>query len=371
MRTVLTVFGTRPEAIKMCPLVRELERRAGVRSVVCVTGQHRGMLDSVLEAFGVRPDYDLDVMKPEQSLSALVSEVLRGMERVIGEAAPDVVVVHGDTVSALAAALASFFCGVRVAHVEAGLRTYDVMRPFPEELDRRVISLVAGCHFAPTERAAANLRREGVEGERILVTGNTVIDALATTVRPDYCHPDLVWSSDSRLLLVTAHRRESLGQPLAAMLRGLRRAVDTHPDVKVIYPVHMNPQVGQVARDVLGGHDRIRLIPPLDPIDFHNFMARSYFVLTDSGGIQEEAPALGKPVLVMRETTERPEGVETGALALVGCGEQGVCEGVEGLLDDRERYERMSHARNPYGDGHAAERIADLLCGGIFGQTKK
>lgn len=360
-KTVMLVFGTRPEAVKMCPLAGALAERDGIRTLVCVTGQHRQMLDQVLTAFGVRPDYDLDVMRPDQTLAELTSAVLDGMTAVLRTARPDILVVQGDTTTAFAAALAAFYEKIPVAHVEAGLRTYDMGRPWPEELDRRAVSLIAKLHFAPTARAAANLLREGVPSETVFITGNTAIDALCTTVREDYVNPLLDWAADSRLLLITAHRRENLGEPMRQMFRAIRRAVEERGDVKALYPVHKNPAVRRIAEDELSGTGRIRLIEPLNVVDFHNFMARSCLILTDSGGVQEEAPSLGKPVLVMRDVTERPEGVEAGTLRLVGTEEQNVYRQLCRLLDDPAAYEAMAKAVNPYGDGQASRRIADIL----------
>lgn len=362
MRKVLLVFGTRPEAIKMCPLVKELRSRPEKFQVtVCITGQHREMLDQVLEAFDVRPDFDLDIMAENQTLFEITSNILMSIRSVYEEVRPDVVLVHGDTTTSFAAALGAFYLGIPVGHVEAGLRTYNMQSPFPEEFNREVVDLVSEYYFAPTEAARDNLLGEGKPAEKIYVTGNTGIDALATTVRDDFAHDQLEWSSDSRLILVTAHRRENLGDTMRGMFRALKRIADEHPDVKMLYPVHLNPKVQEVAYEVLDGSDRIRLISPLDVIPFHNILARSYLVMTDSGGIQEEAPGLGKPVLVMRDTTERPEGVEAGTLKLVGTDEEAIYEECHRLLVDDGAYLAMAHASNPYGDGHASERIAQAL----------
>ncbi len=366
-RRVLLVFGTRPEAIKMCPLVNELKRRDQLETLVCVTGQHREMLHQVLDVFGVVPDYDLDIMEDAQTLSGVTTSVLQGMRGILDATSPDVVLVHGDTTTSLASALAAFYAQVPVGHVEAGLRTYDLDSPFPEEFNREAVDLLSAYCFAPTKRARENLQAEmptiaAAPRRRVFVTGNTGIDALRTTVRPDYSNPTLDWAEGSRLLLVTAHRRENLGDPMVHMFRAIRRVVEETEDVKVIYPVHMNPRVREVARAELGGCDRIRLVEPLDVVDFHNFMQRSYLILTDSGGIQEEAPSLGKPVLVMRDTTERPEGVAAGTLRLVGTDEKAIHAACRELLDDPSAYAAMAHASNPYGDGHACERIADVLC---------
>lgn len=360
MKTVMLVFGTRPEAIKMCPLVKELKRRKEMRTLVCVTGQHRQMLDGVLDAFEVKPDLDLNVMGEGQTLFDITSKVLMGMKRVLEETDPDAVLVHGDTATAFASALACFYNKTAVGHVEAGLRTYDPYNPYPEEFNRRSIGAMAQYHFAPTERARLNLLSEGISEKSVFVTGNTVIDALKSTVKGDYTHPLLDWASDSRTVLLTAHRRENIGATMRGMFRAIRRAVSEHPDVKVIYPIHMNPAVREAASELLG-ETRIRITDPLDVFDFHNFLAESYMVLTDSGGIQEEAPALGKPVILMRETTERPEGIEAGTVLLAGNTEEGIYESFVRLLNDRMLYESMSGATNPYGDGLSSVRIADIL----------
>jgi len=361
MKKVMLVFGTRPEAIKMCPLVCELKRREALETVVCVTGQHRQMLDQVLEAFQVVPDYDLAIMKEKQTLFDVTAAILEKLKPVLEAEQPDAVLVHGDTTTTFAAALACFYLQIPVGHVEAGLRTYNLASPYPEEFNRQAVSIVARYNFAPTEPAKANLLREGRDAASIYVTGNTAIDALRTTVREEYTHPELEWAAGSRLILITAHRRENLGEPMRQMFRAIRRIVDEHPDVKAIYPIHMNPVVRAAAAAELGGCERIRIIEPLEVLDFHNFLARSYLVLTDSGGIQEEAPSLGKPVLVMRDTTERPEGIAAGTLKLVGTDEAVIYENFKRLLEDSAAYEAMSHASNPYGDGHACERIADIL----------
>lgn len=358
---VMSVFGTRPETIKMAPLVKELERREEFESLVCVTAQHRQMLDQVLEAFSITPDYDLDIMQPGQTLSDITARVLKGLEGVIQEVKPDMVLVHGDTTTTFAGALAAYYGQTAVGHVEAGLRTYDKYSPFPEEMNRQFVGCVADLHFAPTEGARQNLLREGKAPESIVVTGNTAIDALQTTVREDYSDEILQWAKGSRLIVLTAHRRENLGEPMHRMFRAIRRVMEERPDTKAIYPIHMNPQVRKAAHEELDGFDRLRIIDPLEVVDFHNFMARSYLILTDSGGIQEEAPSLGKPVLVMRDTTERPEGVAAGTLRLVGTEEEAIYREFSRLLDDPAEYATMSHASNPYGDGHASERIAGIL----------
>ena len=362
----MLVFGTRPEAIKMCPLVRELRSRDGIRTVVCVTGQHRQMLDQVLEAFDVVPDYDLSVMKQGQTLFDITTNILSSIKSVLEEVKPDTVLVHGDTSTTFVTALACFYLQIPVGHVEAGLRTYNIYSPFPEEFNRQAVSIVSEYNFAPTENAKANLLREGRDGSKIYVTGNTAIDALKTTVRDDYTHPELEWAAGSRLILITAHRRENLGEPMHHMFRALRRVMDEHPDVRAIYPIHMNPVVRRAADEELGGCDRIHIIEPLEVLDCHNIMAKSYMILTDSGGIQEEAPSLGKPVLVMRDTTERPEGIAAGTLRLVGTDEEVIYDNFRRLLEDKDAYNAMAHAANPYGDGLASRRIADIL---EFGKT--
>ena len=362
MKNIMLVFGTRPEAIKMCPLVLELNRRSEhFKTTVCVTGQHREMLDSVLEAFCVVPDFDLSIMDNEQTLFDITSKVMAGMRDVLNEQKPDIVLVHGDTTTTFAAALACFYLGIPVGHIEAGLRTYNIHSPYPEEFNRQAVDTITEYHFAPTKTSRENLLSEGKSSGTVFVTGNTGIDALKTTVREDFTHPELDWAADSRLIMLTAHRRENLGEPMRRFFKAIRRVVDEFPDIKVIYPVHLNPIVGHAAKSEFGGHPRIRLIPPLDVLAFHNFLARSYLILTDSGGIQEEAPSLGKPVLVLRDTTERPEGVMAGTLRLVGTDEDAVYNGFKLLLTDKAIYETMSKAANPYGDGFASKRIADVL----------
>ena len=361
MRKILVVFGTRPEAIKMCPLVNELKTRENVITKVCVTGQHREMLDQVLEIFKVVPDYDLSIMKDKQTLFDISTNILNRIKEVLEKERPDVVLVHGDTSTTFVTALACYYMQIPVGHVEAGLRTYNIYSPYPEEFNREAVGIIAQYNFAPTDVSKNNLLREGKKENTIFVTGNTVIDALKTTVRDDYHHPELDWANGSRLILLTAHRRENLGEPMHRMFRAIRRIVDETPDVKVIYPIHMNPVVRKAADEELGNDKRIKIIEPLDVLDFHNFMARSYLILTDSGGIQEEAPSLGKPVLVMRDTTERPEGIEAGTLKLVGTDEDVIFLEFKRLLNDKEEYEKMSKASNPYGDGFACKRIADIL----------
>lgn len=361
MKKVMLVFGTRPEAIKMCPLVNELKSRKNIETVVCVTGQHRQMLDQVLEAFNVVPDYDLSIMKAGQTLFDITTNILNKIGDVLDEVKPDVVLVHGDTSTTFVTALACFYKQVPVGHVEAGLRTYNIYSPYPEEFNRQAVGIVAKYNFSPTELSKQNLLNEGKNPSTIYVTGNTAIDALKTTVRKDYDHPELDWAKDGRLIIITAHRRENLGEPMHHMFRAIRRIMDEHPDVKAIYPIHMNPVVRAAADEELGGCDRIHIIEPLEVLDFHNFLARSYLILTDSGGIQEEAPSLGKPVLVMRDTTERPEGIKAGTLKLVGTDEEVIYKNFKELLENKEAYDAMSHASNPYGDGFACKRIADIL----------
>lgn len=361
VKKIMLVFGTRPEAIKMCPLVNELKKRKNIEKIVCVTGQHRQMLDQVLEAFSVVPDYDLSIMKDKQTLFDVTVNILERIKTVLEEAKPDVVLVHGDTSTTFVTALACFYLQIPVGHVEAGLRTYNIYSPYPEEFNRQAVSIISQYNFAPTELSKQNLLKEGKDPDSIYVTGNTAIDALKTTVRADYTHPELDWAKDSRLIMITAHRRENLGEPMRHMFKAIRRVMDEHPDVKAIYPIHMNPVVREIAQEYLGDDDRIHIIEPLDVLDFHNFLSRSYLILTDSGGIQEEAPSLGKPVLVMRDTTERPEGIAAGTLKLVGTEEETIYKEFSRLLSDKAEYDAMSKASNPYGDGHACERIADIL----------
>ena len=366
MKTVMLVFGTRPEAIKMCPLVNELKHRSGFRTVVCVTGQHRQMLDQVLEAFQVVPDHDLSIMKDRQTLFDVTTNILERIKCVLELEKPDVVLVHGDTSTTFVTALACFYLQIPVGHVEAGLRTYNIYSPYPEEFNRQAVGIISQYNFAPTELSRQNLLREGKPADTIHVTGNTAIDALQTTVRDEYTHPELEWVGDSRLIMITAHRRENLGEPMKHMFRAIRRVLDEHPDVKAIYPIHMNPVVRETANEFLRGNDRIHIIEPLEVLDFHNFLNKSYLIMTDSGGIQEEAPSLGKPVLVMRDTTERPEGIAAGTLKLVGTEEDVIYRHFTELLDDADAYAKMSNASNPYGDGLASKRIADIL---EFGET--
>ena len=357
----MLVFGTRPEAIKMCPLVNELKKRKKFQTIVCVTGQHREMLDQVLKVFNVIPDYDLAIMKEKQTLFDITSNILNRIGTILEEVKPDLVLVHGDTSTTFATALACFYQKISVGHVEAGLRTYDIYSPYPEEFNRQAVSIISQYDFAPTELAKQNLLKSGKRESSIFVTGNTAIDALKTTVRKNYMHPELDWVGGDRLIMITAHRRENLGTPMKHMFRAIRRVMDEHTDVKAIYPIHMNPEIRKIANEILGDDNRIHIIEPLEVLDFHNFLSRSYLILTDSGGIQEEAPSLGKPVLVMRDRTERPEGIQAGTLKLVGTDETTIYQNFKRLLEDKEEYKRMSKASNPYGDGFACKRIADIL----------
>lgn len=361
MKKIMLVFGTRPEAIKMCPLVNELKTRDNIKTIVCVTGQHRQMLDQVLGAFNVEPDYDLSIMKQGQTLFDITTNILNRIKEVLETELPDVVLVHGDTSTTFVTALACFYMQIPIGHVEAGLRTYNIYSPYPEEFNRQAVSIISKYNFAPTELSKQNLIKEGKDPSSIFITGNTAIDALKTTVRDDYTHPELEWAKDSRLIVITAHRRENLGEPMRNMFRAIRRVMDEHPDVKAIYPIHMNQIVRDTAKEILGDDDRIHIIEPLEVLDFHNFLNRSYMILTDSGGIQEEAPSLGKPVLVMRDTTERPEGIAAGTLKLVGTDEENIYQHFKLLLEDADEYKKMSKASNPYGDGFACRRIADIL----------
>lgn len=362
----MVVFGTRPEAIKLCPLINEIKKRKQLQVVVCVTAQHRQMLDQVLEAFSIRPDYDLDIMKNRQNLFDITTNILSSIATVLENEKPDVVLVHGDTSTTFATALASFYLRIPVGHVEAGLRTYNIYSPFPEEFNREAVSIVAEYNFAPTPLARENLLREGRKVENIYITGNTVIDAMQHTVKEEYSHPELEWVGRDKLIFITAHRRENLGDPMRHMFRAIRRVLDEHPDCKAIYPIHMNPLVRELAEEELADCDRIHIIEPITVFDCHNFEARSFLCLTDSGGIQEECPTYGVPVLVMRDTTERPEGIESGVLKLVGTDEDVIYRAFKLLLEDKTEYDKMSKASNPYGDGHACERIADILEGKEF-----
>ena len=361
MKKVMLVFGTRPEAIKMCPLVNELKTRKGIETLICVTGQHRQMLDQVLETFGVVPDYDLSIMKDKQTLFDITTSILEKIRDVLEKAHPDVVLVHGDTSTTFVTALACFYLHIPVGHVEAGLRTYNIYSPYPEEFNRQAVGIISKYHFAPTALAAENLKIEGKDPNSIYITGNTVIDAMQRTVREDYTHPELEWVGDNKLIFITAHRRENLGEPMHHMFRAIRRVLNEHPDCRAIYPIHMNPIVRKAAEDELGSCDQIHIINPIDVVDCHNFEARSYLCLTDSGGIQEECPSYGVPVLVMRDTTERPEGVTAGTLRLVGTDEETIYANFKELLENSEAYQKMAHASNPYGDGQACKRIADII----------
>lgn len=367
MKKVMVVFGTRPEAIKMCPLVNELKERKNIETIVCVTGQHRQMLDQVLLAFQVIPDYDLSIMKEKQTLFDITTNILDRIKKVLEVVQPDVVLVHGDTSTTFVTALACFYMQIPVGHVEAGLRTYNIYSPYPEEFNRQAVGIISQYNFAPTELSKKNLLSEGKKEETIYVTGNTAIDALKTTVRDDYTHPELEWARDSRLIMITAHRRENLGEPMKNMFKAIRRVMDEHQDVKAIYPIHMNPIVREIANEILGDDDRIHIIEPLEVLDFHNFLNSSYLILTDSGGIQEEAPSLGKPVLVMRDTTERPEGIAAGTLKLVGTDEEVIYQNFKTLLENKKEYLKMSNASNPYGDGLASKRIADIIIRSLIG----
>ncbi|TYS17739.1 UDP-N-acetylglucosamine 2-epimerase (non-hydrolyzing) [Rossellomorea vietnamensis] len=360
-KKVMIVFGTRPEAIKMCPLVKELRSRENLDTVVCVTGQHREMLSQVLDAFSVVPDYNLSIMKEKQTLFDVTINILEKMKVILEEVKPDVVLVHGDTSTTFVTSLACFYLQIPVGHVEAGLRTYKIYSPYPEEFNRQAVGIVAKYHFAPTEKSKEHLLKEGKDPSSIYVTGNTAIDALNTTVRESYSHEQIEWASDCRLIMITAHRRENLGEPMRNMFKAIKRIVDEYSNIKVLYPIHMNPVVRELANEILGDNLRVRIIEPLEVLDFHNLLSRSYLILTDSGGIQEEAPSLGKPVLVMRDTTERPEGIEAGTLKLVGTDEDNIYKNFKLLLEDKKEYERMSKASNPYGDGFASKRIADIL----------
>ena len=358
---VMTVFGTRPETIKMAPLVKELKSREEIETIVCVTAQHRQMLDQVLNAFHIVPDYDLDIMKQGQSLSDITTRVLQGLEKVIKEVQPDIVLVHGDTTTTFAGALAAFYNQIAIGHVEAGLRTYNKYSPFPEEANRQFVGNIADINFAPTEQSKENLLREGKNPDSIIVTGNTAIDALQTTVREDYEHEIIDWVGEDRMIMLTAHRRENLGEPMHNMFRAIKRIIEKYEDIKVVYPVHLNPIVVNTAEEIFGDCDRVKLIKPLEVLDFHNLLNKSYLILTDSGGIQEEAPSLGKPVIVLRDTTERPEGIKAGTLKLAGTNEEVIYHMIDELLSDQSEYDRMSQASNPYGDGKASIRIVDEI----------
>lgn len=361
MKKVMLVFGTRPEAIKMCPLVKELKKRKNLETIVCVSGQHRQMLDQVLKAFDVKPDYDLSIMKDKQTLFDITVNILNNIREILEKEKPDVVLVHGDTSTTFVTSLACYYLQIPVGHVEAGLRTYDIYSPYPEEFNRQAVSIIAKYNFAPTELSKMNLIKEGKKEDTIYITGNTAIDALKTTVKNNYKSDITDWANDSRLIVLTAHRRENLGEPLEHMFRAIKKIVDEFDDIKVVYPIHMNPVIRNTAKKILGDCNRIRIIEPLDVLDFHNLLAKSYLILTDSGGIQEEAPSLGKPVLVMRDTTERPEGIKAGTLKLVGTKEDTIYKEFKNLLIDQKAYNVMANASNPYGDGTACKKIADIL----------
>lgn len=371
MIKVMSIFGTRPEAIKMAPLIKELEKRENIKSIVCVTAQHREMLDQVLETFKITPDYDLNIMKKDQTLGEVTTRALIGLEEVIRKSKPDIVLVHGDTTTTFAGALAAFYNQVAIGHVEAGLRTDDKYSPYPEEMNRQMVDRLSDIYFAPTEISKKNLLKENIAASKIYITGNTAIDAMSTTIKKNYSHPELNWIKEGeRMILLTAHRRENLGEPMRHIFKGIKRIVDEFNDVKVIYPIHMNPKVREVANEVFEECNRVKLIEPLEVFDFHNFQNRSYIILTDSGGIQEEAPSLGKPVLVLRDTTERPEGIKAGTLKLVGTNEETIYQETKNLLTNKSEYEKMSKASNPYGDGHASKRIVDSIIG-VFGHEKE
>lgn len=362
MIKVISIFGTRPEAIKMAPLVKELEKRKEIESIVVVTAQHRQMLDSVLETFNIKPDYDLNIMKQGQTLGDITTRALTGLEEVIKKEKPDIVLVHGDTTTTFAGALAAFYNGTSIGHVEAGLRTYDKYSPYPEEMNRQMVDCMTDMYFAPTLMSKENLLKEGKDESKIYVTGNTAIDAMATTVDENYTHPELKWiKPNEKMILLTAHRRENLGKPMRNIFKAVKKITDEFNDVKVIYPIHLNPKVREIANEIFDGDDKVHLIEPLEVFDFHNFQNKSYIILTDSGGIQEEAPSLGKPVLVLRDTTERPEGIKAGTLKLVGTDEETIYNETKKLLTDKKEYEKMSKASNPYGDGHASEKIVDAI----------
>ena len=362
MIKVMSIFGTRPEAIKMAPLIKELESRKEIESIVCVTAQHRQMLDQVLETFKIKPDYDLDIMKQEQSLSDITCKVLYGVEEVIKKEKPNIILVHGDTTTTFASALAAFYNQVYIGHVEAGLRTNDKYRPYPEEMNRQMVDCMTDMYFAPTNLSKQNLLDENIEENKIYVTGNTVLDAMSTTVKKNYINSELEWIKENeRLILLTVHRRENIGEPMRRIFKAIKKIVDEFSDVKVLYPIHLNPKIRDIAHEIFNGCDRVKLIEPLEVFDFHNFINKSYIILTDSGGVQEEAPSLGKPVLVLRDTTERPEGIDAGTLKLVGTDKNNVYKETKILLTNKKEYDKMSKSSNPYGDGHASKRIVDAI----------
>lgn len=362
MKKVMLVFGTRPEAIKMCPLVKELKTRKNIKTIVCVTGQHREMLKQVLDCFDVVPDYNLDIMQDKQTLFDITTNIILKIRSVMEKEKPDLILVHGDTTTTFVTSLCAFYMQIPVGHVEAGLRTYDIYSPYPEEFNRQATGIIAKYNFAPTDVAKQNLLKEGKDVSTIFVTGNTAIDALKTTVKENYENPIFDWVGNDRLIMLTAHRRENLGEPLRRMFKAIKRVIDEYDDIKVVYPIHKNPLVRETAQEIFGSNEKIKLIEPLEVLDFHNFLNKSYLILTDSGGIQEEAPSLGKPVLVMRDTTERPEGIKAGTLKLVGTEEENIYNNIKLLLDNKNEYDKMSKASNPYGDGFASKRIADIIC---------
>lgn len=362
MKKVMLVFGTRPEAIKMCPLVKELKTRENIKTIVCVTGQHREMLKQVLDCFDVVPDYNLDIMQDKQTLFDITTNIILKIRSVMEKEKPDLILVHGDTTTTFVTSLCAFYMQIPVGHVEAGLRTYDIYSPYPEEFNRQATGIIAKYNFAPTDVAKQNLLKEGKDVSTIFVTGNTAIDALKTTVKENYENPIFDWVGNDRLIMLTAHRRENLGEPLRRMFKAIKRVIDEYDDIKVVYPIHKNPLVRETAQEIFGSNEKIKLIEPLEVLDFHNFLNKSYLILTDSGGIQEEAPSLGKPVLVMRDTTERPEGIKAGTLKLVGTEEENIYNNIKLLLDNKNEYDKMSKASNPYGDGFASKRIADIIC---------
>ena len=361
MIKVMSIFGTRPEAIKMAPLIKELESRKEIKSVVCVTAQHRQMLDQVLEVFQIVPDYDLNIMKSGQTLSEITTKVLLKLEQIIKEEKPNIILVHGDTTTTFSGALAGFYSQTDIGHVEAGLRTWNKYSPFPEEMNRQMVDRISDMCFAPTKVSKENLVKENIEESKIFITGNTAIDAMKTTIKQNYSHPIFDWLNGSKMILLTAHRRENLGNPMRNIFNAIKKIVDEFDDVKVVYPIHLNPQIREIANQILANNDKIKIIEPLEVIDFHNFINKSYIILTDSGGIQEEAPSLGKPVLVLRNTTERPEGIEAGTLKLVGLNEENIYLEVKKLIEDKEEYNKMSKASNPYGDGFASKKIVDEI----------
>ena len=361
MIKVMTIFGTRPEAIKMAPLVNELKTRKEIETIVCVTAQHRQMLDQVLNVFNIKPDYDLNIMKDGQTLQSITTSVLNGLDEILKREKPDIVLVHGDTTTTFAGALSAFYNQISIGHVEAGLRTWNKYSPYPEEMNRQMVGCMTDMHFSPTTMSAQNLINEGKNKDNIFITGNTAIDAMKTTIKEDYHHEVFDWIGNDRMILLTAHRRENLGEPMYHIFRAIKRIVDEFDDVKVVYPIHMNPKIRSIANEVLSSSDKVKIIEPLEVIDFHNFQNKSYIILTDSGGIQEEAPSLGKPVLVLRDTTERPEGIEAGTLKLAGTSEEEIYKLTKELLTNKKVYEKMSHASNPYGDGFASKRIVDEI----------